>query len=61
MLLNHRIKDKAVAESPSERLGKDWLKTWLDESVLQPGGSIPANCEARRDLVHTFDHAWEEP
>jgi hypothetical protein len=59
--LNNRIKDNAVADSLAERLGTDGMKVWLGESVLQPGGSIPANCEARRNLVHTFDHAWEAP
>jgi len=46
VFLSHSSRDKTVVRPLAERLRKDEVKVWLDEWVLKPGDSIPANIEA---------------
>lgn len=45
VFVNHSAKDKAVVRDMEERLRKNEVKLWFDESVLKPGDSIPTKIE----------------
>jgi len=45
VFLSHSAKDKTVVRELAERLRKDGLKVWFDESEIKPGDSIQARIE----------------
>ena len=58
VFLVHGAKDKTVVRDAAERLRKDRVKVWFDESGLKPGDRIPAKIEQglerSRVLVSVF-------
>jgi len=69
VFLSHSTKDKAVVCELAERLRKDGLKVWFDESEIRPGDSIPSKIEEglgrSRVLVlcmsaHAFGSDWAQ-
>jgi len=45
VFLSHSSKDKSLVRPLTERLRKDGIRVWFDESEIKPGDSIPAKIE----------------
>lgn len=56
VLSSHSSKDKALVRPRAERLQKDGVNVWFDESVIKPGDSIPHKIEEGLEHSRVFVH-----